>query len=725
MTKPDENPGTMRYTHISTDQSASDADPGADSDLHGVDHNIPQETFRLLQRLIKETGILRETPALLKRKARVFQEHIGAEHVIVFYSPVPSEGVLEFGACYPAITDSSRQRVLEALFFSTFRTDSDVLMKQLLSGQLLHLHKRQLSGTRLEDFALVAGENYVILVPLLGPEGRVIGIVSLLMAEDPARTHWLEVLTSVSHYCATTLHNAIHHNEVVDNLATNVSELNILQQIDAELNATIRLDTVFQMIMDWALRFTNASAGGLALYDHNTDTLTLMGQYGYHDGRAKPGVPVPNEIGGITLRVARSGMGEIVSDVQLDKDYVAFTDETHTQMSMPIFREQHVIAVLTLESRKVNGFKDMHFNFVDKLTRRAGVAVDNARLFTETNRERQKLSHILSNIGDVVIVIGEDRRVLLINQSAVQALHLPTSTQYVGLPIEDVIHLRNLLMLYETARQRPSGLRRELELPNGRTYSASLSYYEGVGTIIAMQDVTPYKEMDRLKNELVATVSHDLKQPLSVMRGYLDLLNMTNTFNERSQRYMGQLNIAFQNMRQLIDDILDMARIEAGLSLNIDQISLNKVLMQAVISNRPSAEQKAIRLQSELPDLPEINADESRIRQVFSNLINNAIKYTPPEGRVDVSVEVHDSLVSVYIKDNGLGISAEDQAHIFERFYRVRRPETENIDGTGLGLAIVRSLVEAHQGEISVNSSLGQGSTFRIDLPLNLTENSA
>lgn len=721
MTNPDENPGAMKYTHVSADQNTSEADPI----LHGVDHNIPQETFRLLQRLIRETGILRETPALLKRMVRVLQDHIGAQHVIVFYSPVPSEGVLEYGACYPAITDSSRQRVLEALFFSTFRTDSDDLMKQLLSGQVLHLHKRQLSGTRLEDFALVAGDNYVILVPLLGPEGRVVGIISLLMAEDPARTHWPEVLASVSHYCATTLHNAIHHNEVVDNLATNVSELNILQQIDAELNATIRLDTVFQMIMDWALRFTNASAGGLALYDHHTDTLTLMGQYGYHDGRAKPGVTIPHENGGITLRVARSGMGEIVADVQLDKDYIAFTSETHTQMSMPIFREQHVIAVLTLESRKVNGFKDMHFNFVDKLTRRAGVAVDNARLFTETNRERQKLSHILSNIGDVVIVIGEDRRVLLINQSAVQALHLPANTQYVGLPIEDVIHLRNLLLLYETARQRPSGLRRELELPNGRTYSASLSHHEGVGTIIAMQDVTPYKEMDRLKNELVATVSHDLKQPLSVMRGYLDLLNMTNTFSERSQRYMAQLNIAFQNMRQLIDDILDMARIEAGLSLNIEQMSLNKVLMQAVISNRPSAEQKAISLQSELPELPEIHADESRIRQVFSNLINNAIKYTPPEGRVDVSADIQDGTVSVYIKDNGLGISAEDQAHIFERFYRVRRPETENIDGTGLGLAIVRSLVEAHQGEISVSSSLGRGSTFRVDLPLNLTEDRA
>jgi PAS domain S-box-containing protein len=515
------------------------------------------------------------------------------------------------------------------------------------------------------------------------------------------------------------LYQALHHSRTVERFANSMNEMNILQQIDTELNDTIALDTVFQIILDWALRFTNASAASMALYEDETDTLTLMLHYGFQKERVQTGQVLQESAGGITLRVARTGRTEMTPDVLLDKDFASYATGTRTQLSVPIFREERVIAVLTLESKKVNGFDETHINFVEKLTRRAGVAVDNARLFTETNRERQKLSLILSNIVDSVIVVDIDQRIVLLNQSAVQAFGLRAEGDLIGRKIADVLNHPGFMQLYSTALERGETVKQELELPNGRTYYGSVTEHHSIGHIIVMQDVTHYKETDQLKNELVATVSHDLKQPLSVMRGYLDLLQMTNTFDENSQRYVNQLFTAFHHMRHLIDDILDLARIEAGIELELEPVELNTILAQAVVANRPTAENKEIELITDLPHLPAIQADEGRVRQIFNNLVGNAVKYTPVKGWVKIYAETKPSQIRIYVQDNGLGISPEDQAQIFERFYRVRRPETDNIEGTGLGLAIVRSLVEAHKGEISVTSRLGEGSTFRVSLPLN------
>jgi two-component system phosphate regulon sensor histidine kinase PhoR len=234
-----------------------------------------------------------------------------------------------------------------------------------------------------------------------------------------------------------------------------------------------------------------------------------------------------------------------------------------------------------------------------------------------------------------------------------------------------------------------------------------------------MRDVTHYKEADEVKTEFLATVSHDLKQPLSTMRGYLDLLQMTNTFDARSMRYIDNVNRSFDTMHRLISDLLDIARIESGLSIEDKPVDLHQVLAESRKLVIGDAQQKSQTFDMAVPDaLPPLYGDAFRLQQVFVNLFSNAIKYTPPEGQVQVSVTVVSDRVQIQVEDNGLGISPEDVSQIFDRFYRVRRPETDSIEGTGLGLAIVRSLVEAHSGKITVSSELGEGSTFRVTFPV-------
>jgi signal transduction histidine kinase len=298
----------------------------------------------------------------------------------------------------------------------------------------------------------------------------------------------------------------------------------------------------------------------------------------------------------------------------------------------------------------------------------------------------------LRNITNIVIVVDSDNRITLMNDTAHLALQLAMGQDFEGQLFPEIITLAKLQDLYREALESGEEVSGEVELPNKHIYHTNISRHAGVGYIIVMQDITYFKETDRLKTELVATVSHDLKQPLSVMRGYLDLLRMVNQFDDRSLGYVNSLEYAFGNMRQLIDDLLDIANIEAGLKLEMDEINMGDVLSRCMKNNEQNASAEAITLSLRLPAvMPKVTGDPARLEQIFNNLINNAIKYTQPEGWVKIHTEVRQTILRVIVQDNGMGIGPEDQSQIFERFYRVRRPETDSIDGTGLGLAIVKS----------------------------------
>jgi two-component system phosphate regulon sensor histidine kinase PhoR len=280
-----------------------------------------------------------------------------------------------------------------------------------------------------------------------------------------------------------------------------------------------------------------------------------------------------------------------------------------------------------------------------------------------------------------------------------------------------------LVEVYRRARLSNESAFEEIVLPNERTFHLNLTRHEDIGWILVMHDITPFKEMDQLKSDLIATVSHDLKQPLAVMNGYAELLLMHRQFDTTGIGFIEMVRKSIQNMRQLIDDLLDLAKIESGITLDLTAINIKPLIIECIESLDPAISSKDMRIIVQLPDdLPAVRADASRLQQIMLNLIGNAVKYTQPQGEVRIVIEQRDQMLRIAIQDNGMGISPEDQAHIFDRFYRVRRPETDSIEGTGLGLAIVKSLVEAHEGKIGLESRLGEGSTFSVTLPLYSTE---
>lgn len=673
----------------------------------------------LFQEMILSVGTVLDLDTLLGQLAARVVESLPCDRCLVL--TLDDENLaLRFGALRTMPQVSAETSQFENFDFALYSAEAHAVIDAWMAGQAQHLTPETVTTHRALNWLMSALQTQQMYsVPLTG-NNQLIGV---LLVDNPHSTQPLTPelesrLKTLASAGAVTMQNARIYSKTVHQAETHLRELTILRQIDRELNDTIEPQHVFQMTLDWALRFTNAHAASVALYDQDTDELRVMVTYGYDIEQEQLAI-LRMEQGGIAHRVARSAHAEVIPDTMMDKDFIQGTSLTRSQMSVPVMREDRVIAVITVESKKLNGFADEQLDFVEKLATRAGVAIDNARLFDETAREREKLSHILNNIADVVIVFGLDERLILINPAAVSALRIYPHEVYQGQKFQDVVMNTAVIDAYMRARTSGDPIVEEVQMNNDRTFHMNLIRQENVGWIIVMHDITPFKEMDQLKSELIATVSHDLKQPLAVMNGYIELLLMHRQFDTTGINFLDMVRRSIQNMRQLIDDLLDLAKIETGIHLNLQSLELKDLVEECRDALQPSVLNKALELAIDIPpDLPPLLADRARLHQILMNLIGNAVKYTQPEGWVRVMAESRDKIIRIAIQDNGMGISPEDQAHIFERFYRVRRPETDSIDGTGLGLAIVKSLVEAHKGKISLESRLGEGTTFFLTLPV-------
>ena len=547
-------------------------------------------------------------------------------------------------------------------------------------------------------------------------------IVDNHFTQTPISEEEQSLLEALGANIGIALENARLYQLTDEELNKHVQQLDMMRQVDRELMEALNWERALNMTLDWGLRMTGAHAASLAVVDNELKELSIVASYGQDSPTHKPENTRLAFGQGIMGRVAQTGKAEIVDNVSGETGYLPRTPQTKSTMAVPILRRGRVIAVLNLEGLRPGSFTTEHLDFAQQLANRASVALDNARLLMETQRERQKLSSILEKTVDVVIVVSFDLHVILLNEAALAVFRLNPHDVRPGMPFQEVFAYTPLAAIGERVltmvEHHP--IAEDVVLNGERYFHTHIVPNEQVGWVIIMHDITPFKETEQLKNELIATVSHDLKNPLSVINGYIELLSMYGDQDQREQEFMSMIRRSIRTMRQLIDDLLDLAHIDAGLELNLEPINLYPVIEDSVTGLNHLAEEKSLTLAINVPqdDLPLVDGDKKRLRQILTNLVSNAIKYTPPEGQVTVSTRVGKDMLTVSIEDNGLGISPEDQAQIFERFYRVRRPETDAIEGTGLGLAIVKSLVEAHGGAIGLNSRLGEGSTFFFTIPL-------
>jgi two-component system NtrC family sensor kinase len=291
----------------------------------------------------------------------------------------------------------------------------------------------------------------------------------------------------------------------------------------------------------------------------------------------------------------------------------------------------------------------------------------------------------------------------------------------VGRPLTELVANPDVRELFvpQAARAHPNRARRaEVTTEDGRVFNAHLTDIESVGQAVVMQDITHLKELDRIKSEFVATVSHDLRSPLTAILGYVELIGRAGPVTDQQAEFIRRVRTSVQAITTLISDLLDLGRIEAGFDSQKEPTEFTAIVRNAVEGLISRAGDKQIRLAVDVPAvLPPVLGNPVRLQQMAANLVDNAIKYTPPGGTVSVRTQEEGDQIIFGVIDTGIGIAPADQPYVFDKFYRASSVREIGIPGTGLGLSIVKGIAEDHGGRVWVESKLGRGTMFVVVLP--------
>jgi len=402
-------------------------------------------------------------------------------------------------------------------------------------------------------------------------------------------------------------------------------------------------------------------------------------------------------------------------DIRPDRPYPA------SLLAIPLRHENQYYGVLWAGYDQARPFSDQDIRFLTTVAGQAALAASNNHLFRSAEVGRQRLAAILASTPDPVLVTDQRNRLLLSNPAAWQALGAAISSGE-GQAIEKLISQKPLLDILKA--NSADKLSAEVVIPNGQVYLATASPVMADGRlrgrVCILRDVTHFKELDTMKSEFVNTVSHDLRSPLTLMRGYATMLEMVGELNEQQKGYITKMITGVESMARLVNNLLDLGRIDVGVGLRLETVLLQEIIERVASMLQLQATQKEIQLDVELPQdtSPLIQADQALLQQAIYNLMENALKYTPQGGQVTVRLKVQGDSILFSVQDTGIGVSPADQARLFEKFYRGTQREAREQKGSGLGLAIVKSIAERHGGKVWLESELGKGSTFFLQVPL-------
>jgi signal transduction histidine kinase len=328
------------------------------------------------------------------------------------------------------------------------------------------------------------------------------------------------------------------------------------------------------------------------------------------------------------------------------------------------------------------------------------------------------LAATLEHNGNPVLITDVEGRLILLNQQARERLAL--TGKAIGRPAAEVIAQPELAMMLSHPPHHEVGVqRREVELGEDTFYLCTLAPIPGYGQILVLQDVSYLKELDTVKSNFVATVSHDLRAPLNSIMGFASTLSQVGPLTKEQVKFVQRINASAQRMSNLVTSLLDLARVDSRLEQSrelCDVVALAKSVLTD-LQGRALTKEIALVLDVEGSPAPVVG-DPAQIRQAITNLVDNAIKYSPAGHAVRVALETQSDTLLVKVYDQGPGISSRDISHIFDRFYRGKDKKYQLEHGSGLGLTLVRSIAEAHGGWVWVESEPEKGSTFTLQLPL-------
>jgi two-component system phosphate regulon sensor histidine kinase PhoR len=346
------------------------------------------------------------------------------------------------------------------------------------------------------------------------------------------------------------------------------------------------------------------------------------------------------------------------------------------------------------------------------------------RRLNQLQGNNQRMLTVLGSMDEGVIAVDESERILLANEASRSLLGFVTA-EAVGRPLLEVTRSRPIQeAVAATLRTgRPTQTQFEVHTSTRRMLSLRATCLPGQpcpGVVIVLHDVSELRRLENLRREFVTNVSHELKTPLSSIKAYAETLRLGAVNDtEHNLTFVTRIEEQAERLHQLILDLIHIARVESGQeAFDITEVPVAGVVESCLQQHTDAAAAKRIQLAASPPAEPLlVRADEEGVLTILDNLVDNAIKYTPEDGRVTVRWTAEDSVVVLEVVDTGIGIAPQDQPRVFERFFRVDKARSRELGGTGLGLSIVKHLAQAFGGSVGIDSRVEHGSTFRVKLP--------
>ena len=468
----------------------------------------------------------------------------------------------------------------------------------------------------------------------------------------------------------------------------------------------------------------------------------------FPDGQRKDkGMPVGQGIAGLVLQNRQT---ICVSDVQRDPQYLLLNPQGRFRSLLvtPLVTGGRSLGTLSINSQAAGVFTPDDVRLLETLAAQAAVVVENARLYREVLSEGRRMEAIIANMADGVIMLDDQDQVRTLNPAAEWMLGL-REAEVLGRRVagqHNDPHLQLLASLHQgqepsspsssaPAEPAAGGLHtrvREITLapPLDRilqVYTSPLQNEQGGsrGQVLILHNVTRERELDQLKDEFIDRISHELRTPLFSIQGFVELILKGKVPDPQiQQEFLTRVAQQTDRLAALVNELLDLSRLEKGrLKLKREQVQVQEIVERVVRQLENMAHEKSIALTTQMDACPTdrpptVEADRRRVEQVLVNLVANALKFTPPGGRVLVRARVEEDELLLQVSDTGIGIPPQAMPHLFSKFYQVDGSATRRAGGAGLGLYISKLIVESHGGRIWAESELNRGSTFSFTLPL-------
>jgi len=501
-----------------------------------------------------------------------------------------------------------------------------------------------------------------------------------------------------------------------------------LLAISRAMTARLDLPSLLQLILEKAVEMLHGEAGLIALRGRD-GKFVIRALYGLPPSTPQLFAPLLTDI---PPHHAHWHIPDLYARLQLVAASAGI--DLRQVVGLPLTLEDELIGVTYIFRTRDSAFSANDRQVLSSFADQAAIAVRNASLYHSLAQETQRLDAIIEHSADGVLLLDAQCRIQTINRALAEIVGW-TPEQARGQPCRRVIALRNAqgqdlcssdCPLAELQADQPLHVEGDVVRPDGHRTSISITYsplYDADGNLVnivgSVHDVTRFREAEETKSMFISVISHELKTPVTLIKGYASTLRREDAHWD-SKTVQDSLTIIEEEsdrLDRLINDLLEASRIQAGtLKLQLGDVSIPKLAQKAVERFRVETTHHELQLDFP-PDFPPVMADETRLEEVFYNLIGNAIKYTEG-GTIRVGGRAKGEHVELYVSDQGEGIPREQQARLFEPFYRVDSGLGRRTQGVGLGLFLVKAIVEGHGGRIWVDSAPGQGSTFRFTLPV-------